>query len=281
MSVPTAATDRVVRAAREVPAVGAAPVATLLRGPRRPARVVAATRRLVAVRADDELIAVAADDAVALPCALTVSTRLPPVLCGDPAAVGDGQVELGGVRIRARRWRRVPQAHVTDPERCRARAARSVPPVDPALLARARALATAGGDPAALEAAVLALLGFGPGLTPAGDDVLAAALVTWHATGEHPRRDRLAAAVDAARPWQRTTAVSAGLLRHAASGRAVPALTALLDALDGPSDDLDAAHERLLRVGHTSGAALCLGLRTALGTPHPPAPNPPVAVPRR
>jgi hypothetical protein len=65
----------------------------------------------------------------------------------------------------------------------------------------------------------------------------------------------------------RTTSISAVLLREAADGFAVPALVALVDALHQGSDlgrpttpaALEQVVVRLLAVGHSSGAALAHG----------------------
>lgn len=109
-----------------------------------------------------------------------------------------------------------------------------------------------------------ALVGAGPGLTPAGDDVLAGALVTAHATAD-PRL----------RSWQRatrrclseghTTAVSRALLHHALDGFATSELHDYLTAVCTGSD-LAAPTSRLLAVGHSSGAALAVGVRHTLDT---------------
>jgi hypothetical protein len=109
--------------------------------------------------------------------------------------------------------------------------------------------------------AVRALAGLGPGLTPAGDDVLAGALVTLAAAADEPRRQALAGAVRDVLP--RTAPVSAALLGQACHGRTIPELSRVLRALAG-SGDLGAALGALGRVGHTSGAALALGVRAAL-----------------
>ncbi len=105
------------------------------------------------------------------------------------------------------------------------------------------------------------LLGLGPGLTPAGDDVLAGALVTLVAAAD-PRAVALRAGVRAAAP-QRTTAVSAALLRHAGRGECGPELADLLRALAGAADPV-VALGRLCAVGHSSGAALAWGVLLAL-----------------
>ena len=80
----------------------------------------------------------------------------------------------------------------------------------------------------------------------------------------------------------RTTALSATLLRHAAAGYAVPPLVALLRAWHAGADEhrLAALAVEVAAVGHTSGAALVLGLATVLAPPHTPLPIPdPAAAP--
>ena len=95
------------------------------------------------------------------------------------------------------------------------------------------------------------LVGLGPGLTPAGDDVLAAMLLTLSAVPGTQSAVR-ALVAETAPLLARTTALSATLLRHAAAGRGIPEVTELVDALAG-SGDLAAATARLLAVGHSSG----------------------------
>lgn len=269
MLVSTMTTEPDTASGHTVPSAACAPLAPLLSGPRRRARVVAATSTMLAVRIDEgvdggpELVVVATPDAVVLPCSMTVGQALPALPCGAPAAVGDGHLDLPGGAVVPARWRPVRAPAVTRPARCAARAAGlQAPWLDPSLLDRAEALALAFGSGAAFGPAVDRLLGFGPGLTPAGDDVLAGALVAARALG-HAKAGRLASAVDASRPFERTSSVSAGLLRYAARGLAVAELTALLMALDSAGGDVATAHARLLRVGHTSGAALFLGVRAA------------------
>ncbi len=93
------------------------------------------------------------------------------------------------------------------------------------------------------------LIGCGPGLTPAGDDVLAGALVAAAAV-RHPDLHRLASGVRAALRARRTTVVSVGLLHAALDGWATPELAAFVEA-PGP-----ATEAALLTLGHSSGAAL-------------------------
>jgi len=97
---------------------------------------------------------------------------------------------------------------------------------------------------------IRALAGFGPGLTPAGDDLLAgyvAGLVLLHR--QHKRASRIAeeAAI-------RTTSLSATLLRHAALGE-VPEPVHTLLATGNPRP--------LISFGHSSGQAWLRGLVSA------------------
>lgn len=120
----------------------------------------------------------------------------------------------------------------------------------------------------------IALVGRGEGLTPQGDDVLAAALVTARATGD-PRLAGWCARTRLALATRRTTAVSRGLLHHALEGWATPELTDVLVALGGAdADTVDRAVRRLLAVGRTSGASLLDGVALALTTRHVPTGGP-------
>jgi Protein of unknown function (DUF2877) len=107
----------------------------------------------------------------------------------------------------------------------------------------------------------LGLLGFGPGLTPAGDDLLAGALLGARAFGVAV--GPLAAAVGAHAP-ARTTTLSARLLRHAIDGECIPEVARVIAALADPVE-LARRVAALLRVGHTSGAALGRGVVLAAG----------------
>lgn len=109
-----------------------------------------------------------------------------------------------------------------------------------------------------------ALVGAGPGLTPAGDDVLAGALVAAHAVCD-PRLGGWQDATRRAMAARTTTAVSRGMLHAALEGYATPELADYLLALctrrpTGP------ARERLLGLGSSSGAALLAGVRHTLTT---------------
>jgi Protein of unknown function (DUF2877) len=201
----------------------------------------------VYVDVDGDCVGVLAAGAVAVPIGLrTTMERLPAVT--RPVEAGDGRVAFEGYDVRPTR--------IVDPV---------VPPLGslpawrpsvrldlpaPAL----RALADAEAS------AVLDLLGRGDGLTPSGDDVLAGWLVTRHATGRPAGPVGTAVATHAA---DRTTLLSATLLRRALVGEALPECRDLLLALRS-GIGVAAARDRLLATGHTSGAALALGIGLAL-----------------
>ena len=98
------------------------------------------------------------------------------------------------------------------------------------------------------EAGVPTLAGVGPGLTPFGDDVLTGYVAGQALLGE---QDASAIAELAAR---RTTALSATLLRHAATGELAEPAHALV---------LNGDIEPLLCFGSSSGVGIALGLALA------------------
>jgi Protein of unknown function (DUF2877) len=239
----------------------------IVAGPPRTAVVLGVTDAAVylAVEADPghrrDVLAILTADAVRLPCALVLGftsaqRRLTPFgpRPGDRMAVGNGCVHwagsAGSIVIRSvRRW---TPARVEPPAAgwasgltvLSAQIADTDIGLPPALLASSCA------DRAG------ALLGRGPGLTPSGDDVLAGLLLGAAAFGTP--QDGLAEAIDADAD-ARTTALSARLLRHAIHGDCVPELSTLIAALPD-SYAVEAATAALLRVGHTSGAALARGV---------------------
>jgi hypothetical protein len=179
------------------------------------------------------------------------------------STVGGGQFTVGGRTWRVRRWWQPPRPT-------------GLPRPSTADLAACAALASgASGSP--LPGVPLprpsydglspvALIGAGPGLTPAGDDVLAGALVTAYATGD-PRLEAWQRATLATLTSSRTTAVSRAMLHHALDGYATRQLAKLLTALC-LGDDVQVPLTGLLAVGHTSGGALLTGVLHTLGTHH-------------
>ena len=245
---------------------------SLLAAPARDAAVLGVTDAAVflAVRASAahrrDVVAVLTSDAVRLPCAVVLPstsaqrplTRFAP-RPNDRAVVGDGCLRwpsrTGPVVIHTvRRW---PPATIEAAAAgweaglgvLRAKTADIDIGLPPALLASRHA------------DRVLGLLGRGPGLTPSGDDVLAGLLLGARAFATPV--DGLAEAIDA-HADSRTTTLSAQLLRHALRGECVPELRELIAALPDPYR-VDASLEALLRVGHTSGAALARGVLMATG----------------
>ncbi|MFI7341116.1 DUF2877 domain-containing protein [Streptomyces sp. NPDC050085] len=122
------------------------------------------------------------------------------------------------------------------------------------------------GDESGMHRGVLALLGLGPGLTPAGDDFLAglalvAALPGSALTGFGPVLRRALVAHPA-----RTTDLSRATLAEAAEGRVRGELIDVLRQLaPGPPPwELHAPVRRALAVGHTSGSDTLSGLSAGL-----------------
>ena len=280
----------------EHPAAASLAVRDLLAGPARAGRVVAVFPTCAYADIAGVLVALETHDALRLPCAVVLSARradspLAEVRVGDAVFSGARELRLGSVAVRVTRW--------WPPARPRAAArifsTSSTPsvsltqPVLPAPPSSTVRVTDGAGrhPPAGWDSLALRLLGAGPGLTPAGDDVLAGLLLGLAAYPE--LRDPLAAAVLHQAP-SRTTWLSAELLRHAADGHGIPAAVAVADALAGPGtgqtldsdsdsdndndrftgggrdSNLDAAVVRLLAVGHTSGRALAQGLLLAAET---------------
>lgn len=167
---------------------------------------------------DGYVLAITAPGAPRMPNGIECDLR---VGTGDRVRVGGGAVEAQGTRvIPGISWEPVPVPRVVPRTTMRM-------DVDPAWLA-----------------------GRGPGLTPAGDDLLAgyaAGLVLF-------RSDRAAARRIADMACGRTTSLSATLLRHACAGELPEPAHDLLERGDaGP----------LERWGHSSGRWLKLGLALA------------------
>lgn len=245
--------------------------ADLVRGPRRPAVVLAAGRFGAYLGAHGRVLPVLSRDAVALPGALRLAepsaTLGLGLVAGDMVVIGGGCVRTAGVTIRGvRTWRparvRPGSACSTSLPRARPLLAAAVGDLDPWLAAGVAGCLRAT-DP---YAAVAGLVGRGEGLTPAGDDALAGALLLRRALGLAPPArvdDALAAAVRTQLPA--TTAVSASLLDAAAGGWAAREVVELVDAVvHGGGRGVRAALPAVLAIGHTSGRDLVTGLLAAL-----------------
>ena len=259
-------------AAQPVPAWCSLGVRDLLSGPVRDGAVAAAGPRAAYVLCGNPSSGAVAPDVIALVVAggvrlpIAVQPRTFTALeVGQPARVGGGLLRVGiHTWAPARWWNPTPDVDpnllaTTGPllhaELKRHRKIDYGLPTDEAVDA---VVELAHGRP---EAAIR-LLGFGPGFTPAGDDVVAGALAALALLGTL-RRDVADAVLDAAR--DRTTTISAALLRAAAKGQVVPPAAAVLQAAArGDRSSLAVAYAALLSVGATSGPALAIGLATAV-----------------
>jgi hypothetical protein len=257
---------------------------SVLAGPRRSAALLGVTPAALYLRTAGEpgVLALVAYDALRLPCALVLPTtraELPlsstTVVAGGEPLVGDGVVTWTGpdgqvVVTAVREWAPATVGRgAVAPSALQAM--RAALPAPAWLGIDAMLLPMLTSQPAA---AVARLLGSGPGLTPAGDDVLAGFLLGAGALGLDAAAACSAAAALAP---ARTTALSAALLWHAARGECIDELAAVAAALTrhdridrNPAEhgltghaQLAPALQRLLAVGHTSGAALAVGLATA------------------
>ncbi len=115
---------------------------------------------------------------------------------------------------------------------------------------------------------LVAGLGSGPGLTPAGDDLALGFLLALNRWGDRLRPDlpldRInRTLVEAAR--QNTTALSASLIECAAAGSADERLISALDGLVSGNLGEDRIVEHLLGWGHSSGAAAMQGMGLVFG----------------
>jgi len=111
----------------------------------------------------------------------------------------------------------------------------------------------------------LGVIGLGPGLTPAGDDVVAGALATLALGGRLD--DALRTAIEA-HASSRTTALSAALLGAAGKGQVIPQAATLLSVVSAgsPVGQLRSAAAELFSVGATSGHDLCAGIAGVLAS---------------
>jgi len=128
-------------------------------------------------------------------------------------------------------------------------------------------------DVAGVEEATRGLAGLGPGLTPAGDDMLAGfaavmTLLSERLSVDGINRGQVAEVIArVARP--RTTMLSGVLLEYAAHGEAAEQVGKLLLALALPGGEPEAvlrAADELLAFGATSGGDTLLGVLLGLKT---------------
>jgi len=243
-------------------------VAPLLRGPHRTGRLLGASPAGVYAGfdagGDPAVVALLPRSSVRLPLAMVVAGSLPAIAAHPAVVVGDGALAIGDDVWVPTRWfdPRPRSLTAARPDRlldaCRALWGLSASEVG-VEIARARTAVVALVADEAKPAC--ALLGAGPGLTPAGDDVVAGAMAACALLGR--QTPTLAVPEILARARRATTSLSTALLVCAAAGQVVPEAARFLQALCG-SGDVASALAGLRSIGTTSGTALAVGIVAAL-----------------
>jgi hypothetical protein len=238
----------------DLPVAAAAGVWDVVQDPPVEAEIIGAFPTAVYLRLpDSRVVAVVTTDGVRLPCAVVLvrdTTVSLPDLSG-PALVGGGFVTFPGLRLRVARTfaSTVGRYDPPDPHKVRA-LTRALASVD-------LGIPTAEFTMRRLE--INSLIGRGPGLTPAGDDLISGMIAGARAW----RLPIATSALTAALAAGRTTDLSAQLLRDAMAGHACPQVRTLIAVLSSPQLSVGSAMAsavELLEIGHTSGAALAHGV---------------------
>lgn len=259
-----------------------------------------------AAAASTQVVSVVAPGAVVPATALVLPAgRAPDVLLpvGRCLVVGAGAVRSGRLMLRPARWFSAPRVvpGIPSADAVRLLAARlACIPAPPAAVVEARsgaaAAARALADDRCDEAIRLlaSRLGLGPGATPSGDDVAAGVLLAARAVlppGARTSDLEAVAGAVAELATVRTTAASAALLADAAAGwcaepvaralavLAPPATCASADRRQTGRRQTERAVDRLLALGHHSGADLATGVLAVLTTAPIAAERPPVPRP--
>jgi hypothetical protein len=116
-------------------------------------------------------------------------------------------------------------------------------------------------DETGITDATETLAGFGPGLTPAGDDGMMGVMYGLWATQAQPDEPLLGRVVEWAR--SRTTTLSGAFLAAAAAGEAVQAWHEMVRAIgEGSGEGVYAAAKGILAIGDSSGACALAGFIT-------------------
>ena len=253
----------------ESPAWASTAVGDLLAGPYREGYVLASTDiaayvALPAAHDATDLLALLTPGAIRLPLGMCVTAGLPEA--GTSVRVGHGFVVTPDHAFRPVRWwdprPRLPAGGLLHNGRKLLRVVIDEPPSSfgrpvPEALAVAGALAAGRAEPA------LGVIGLGPGLTPAADDVVAGALAVLALAGL--LRNSMSEVI-LARAVTHTATLSAALLAAAGRGQMIPQAARLLTILaaGAPYARVRTASTPLFRVGSTSGHDLCAGMAGAL-----------------
>ncbi len=167
-----------------IPAAADDALRPLLTGPVRPAQLLAVVTDAVHLQVGSTLVVVCGPSAVRLPGSVIVAAPLSTILdldVLDPATVGAGHLVLGRRALSVRRWMAAPRPRLRNVAAA-ARRARTVDvPAAPALLEQALRGETD------VNTTIAGMIGLGPGLTPAGDDIVAGVLLALTAAND-PRQ---------------------------------------------------------------------------------------------
>jgi uncharacterized protein DUF2877 len=234
-----------------------------------PGQVLAVFSRALYLRIPGGLVALCSSQAPRGPLHVRTAA-LPPASAGARVTVSHSRLEIGGqvCSLTAPIWSpRLPQAAALVHARPRARD--WLPNTGPTLdLGPTRSAELPGEALNALRRGDLLTFaelvgGRGPGLTPAGDDVLAGVLLVARALRDGPRFNARTLRRCARR--SATNDIARAFLMCAARGRCIEPAHALLTALaDADRSATRSALTELCAFGSSSGEALAYGIRTAL-----------------
>lgn len=245
-------------------------LAELLRGPERAGEVVAVRSRAALAAIDTgggaRLIAITSAANATRTANTLLLTEVAPPEPGSRVQVGAGTLLVDGRRHRILRyWPSGTAPQPVDPEAPQQLAQLTSTAVRGLSTETVFPLLTALATGSRLVEAARSLVGRGPGSTPAGDDVLAGVALALRMTDRPGLLGQLRGAITPDL-HDRTTALSADLLRAALAGHASPEVRSLLLTLrPGASHEhRRRATQAVLGLGSTSGADLLLGLTGAL-----------------
>lgn len=248
----------------------------LVCGPAQSLRIVMKMRHgIYAQTADGRPLCVVTRDATRLPFSLVspeLSSDLTALSNQEPggASVGAGQVKLEHRSYVVGRWvRQTPAVPVPinrtvvdrATELLRQTCCEEFIGVPPLLVDQLETALRIPVDGSSIAAATARLVGRGPGLTPAADDVLAGLVVALRGVG-HAALRVLTAAIET--QLDRTTWLSAALLRSTLAGQPTAELGRLTAAITGSETTWMLAVRSLMQLGHTSGAATAYGFAVGI-----------------
>lgn len=253
--------------ARRRPAAASIALSDLLLGPPQAGLLLGASEAAIYAGFDDGVpgvVALLPPTSVRLPLGMVIGGSLP-VMASDAAVlVGEGALCIGDDAWVASRWFDPRPQGLATMNRDRLAAASDVLwklSSTEVGIDTDRARAAVAALVAGHARAACALLGEGPGLTPAGDDVVAGALAACALLGRAIPPEAVSEVLAGARAA--TTSLSSALLSCAAAGQVVPQAARFLAALGGDGE-VTVALTALRSVGATSGTALAVGIAAAL-----------------